>query len=80
MKEIREIIAIEVGSEDTNYTLVRNAKGEIFVETFYSPNKPFVRGRPGGTIFPDEFDSHLIDGKALRHYVDAKLREVDHVF
>ena len=78
MKEIRELIAIKDGKEDTNYTLVRNAKGEVFVETFYSPNKSFVKGRPGGTILPDEFDSHIIDGKPLRHYVDAKLKEVDH--
>ncbi len=77
MKKFREIIAIKEGREDTNYFLVRTAEGEVFVETFYSPNKPFVKGSQSETILPEEFDKHIIDGKSLRHYVDAKLKEID---
>jgi hypothetical protein len=78
MKKIRELIAVEEGKEDINYFLVQSAEGEVCVETFYSPNKPFVRGRDGRRIYPDEFDRHIIDGKPLRHYVDEKLNEIDH--
>jgi hypothetical protein len=77
MKEIREVIAIKEGKEDTNFTLVRNAQGEIYVEIFYSPNKPFAKGMKGPKIFPKEFGNYIIDGEPLQNYVDRKLKEVD---
>lgn len=78
MKEIRELIAIKDGKEDTHYTLVRTANGEIRVETYFSPNKPFVRGRLGPTILPYDFDEHIIDGKPLRNYVNETLKKIDY--
>jgi hypothetical protein len=77
VRTIREIIAIQEGKEDTNYTLVRNAAGEISVEIYYSPNKPFVCGRPGPTILPGDFDKHIIDGKSLREHVEMAVAKAD---
>lgn len=77
MKEIRTIVAIKTGSYDTNYTLVRTASGEIYVETFESPNKPFQKGCAGPTIRPDAFDAHVIDGRSLRELVEEAIRRID---
>jgi len=51
MKKFREIIAIKEGREDTNYFLVRTAEGDVFVETLYFPNEPFVKGSQGRDDF-----------------------------
>jgi hypothetical protein len=77
MKEIRQLIAIETGSYDTHYTLIRTARGTIHVETFESPNKPFQKGSAGPIIRPDAFDAHVIDGRSLREIVEEAIRRID---
>ena len=79
MKEIRELLVVVIGhgNYDMQYTLVRNAEAQLFVETFELPTEPFVRGSTGPTIFPADFDKHVIYGRALGDYVDAVLDRVD---
>lgn len=77
MKEFRKRIATEGGSYDTIYTLVRTATGEIYVETFEEPNKPFQRASQGPTIRPDAFDKHIIDGRSSREIVEEAIRRKD---
>ena len=79
MKEIRKNVAIKEGRDDTNCTLVRNAKGHVCVKTFSFLNKPFVRGRPGPTILPNDFACNVIVGRILLQYVDETWREIKHV-
>lgn len=69
-------IEIHSSSDDEEYFLCFDSTGDMFVQIYYSPNKPFQSGYWGTKIYPSEFDKHKVEDKTLRQLVVAKLGEI----
>jgi hypothetical protein len=69
-------VEIHSSSDDEEYYLCFGTDGTMFVLVFYSPNNSWSKGYWSDRVLPGDFNSHAVDGKALRTLVSEKLQSI----